>query len=82
MNLNPIKANMTEVEIGDKTILFSYRTPVACKEFIHSGGIGAYHFKYYRTNKKWSATSTRHINKWLNGDTAEEKDQEWFDQLV
>lgn len=29
MKLNPIGSNMTEIEVGDKTILFSYKTPVA-----------------------------------------------------
>lgn len=56
MNLKPLAANITEIEIGDKTILFSYKTPVA----YHEAGVG-----YFKTNKFWSATTTRHINKWL-----------------
>lgn len=57
MSLSPIASNMTEVEIGDKTILFSYKTPVA----YHQAGVG-----YFKTNKYWSKTTSRHINKWLN----------------
>ena len=55
MKLNPIASNMTEVEIGDTLVLFSYKTPVACR----MGG----HF--YRTEKHWSVTTSRHINKWF-----------------
>ena len=29
MKLNPIGSNMNEVEVGGKSILFSYKTPVA-----------------------------------------------------
>ncbi len=56
MKVRNIGSNMTEIEIGDKLILVSYETPVACA--IMGDG-------YYRTSKKWSATTTRHINKWL-----------------
>ncbi len=77
MNLNPIKANMTELEYGGLKILFSYKTPVA---MITST------FTAFKTEKKWSATTTRHINTWLkmyepfNG--AIEKPQEFFDNLL
>lgn len=56
MKLKPIKLNMTEVEIGDKTILFSYKTPVA----YHKAGIS-----YFKTNKHWSVTTSKHITQWL-----------------
>lgn len=81
MKLNPIGSNMTEIEIGDKTILFSYKTPVA----FHEAGIG-----YTKTNKFWSVTTSRHINKWLKlngfdavrGDTLRELDQTELDGMV
>lgn len=76
MNLTPIQANMTEVEINPSlTVLFSYNTPVACKWT--NGAI----YEYYRTEKKWSNTTTRHINKWLDGNPAKFKDQDYFDNL-
>lgn len=86
MKLKPIKANMTELEIGEITILFSYETPVAC----HINGV---RFRgrvvdrngYCRTEKKWSATTTRHINQWLRDNNAEnvtERPQEYFDNLA
>lgn len=74
MKLTPIKANMTEVQIGKVRVLFSYQTPVAthCQETD----------SFKRTSKKWSSTTTRHINHWLDGTRAEEIDQDFFDNLV
>lgn len=81
MKLNPIASNMTEIEVGNKTILFSYKTPVA----YHEAGVG-----YAKTSKHWSVTTSRHINKWLSmngydkarGDGLREVDQESLDKLV
>lgn len=81
MKLNPIGSNMTEVEVGNLTVLFSYKTPVA----YHEAGVG-----YAKTNKYWSVTTSRHINKWLKlngfsaerGDGLREVDQETLDGLV
>lgn len=78
MNLNPIAANMTEVKIKNLVVLFSYKTPVAVCNYAIIPGLPC----YFQTNKKWSATTTRHINKWLNGHYAEVKPQEYFDNLV
>lgn len=64
MKLTPIKANMTEVQIGDKRVLFSYKTPVA---YYQDG-------KAYQTNKKWSQTTTRHINQWFGSMIPNPKD--------
>ena len=59
MKLTPIAANQTEVSINDGTqIFFSYRTPVAA--YLPSKG-------YVRTERFWSKTTYRHINKWLQG---------------
>ena len=57
MKLTPIAANQTEVCLnnGDQ-IFFSYRTPVAA----YCSDLG-----YIRTEKFWSVTTSRHINKWL-----------------
>lgn len=49
--------NATVVSFGDNFILFSYKEPVAINT--PKG------FKV--TEKKFSNTTTRHINKWLNG---------------
>ena len=73
MQLTPIASNMTEVETSEARILFSYRTPVAAYVF----GEG-----FVRTEKWWSVTTSRHINKWLDGGTAKEVSQTYLDKLV
>ncbi len=81
MKLTPIASNMTEIEIGNKTVLFSYKTPVA----YHEAGVG-----FYKTNKYWSRTTSKHINQWLKenncdgnlGDMLREVSQETLDNLI
>ena len=76
MKLRQIGSNQTEVIIGNKTVLFSYETPVAA--FINGQG-------FIQTEKKWSVTTSRHINKWLQSNNAEIIDivsQETLDELV
>ena len=68
MKLNPIQANLTEITLNNgKKILFSYSTPVASWE---DG-------QFYKTETKWSNTTTRHINKWAH--CAVIRPQEYFD---
>lgn len=71
MKLVPIGSNMTILSSGNNTILYSYSTPVAA----------CLNGKYYRTSKHWSMTTSRHINKWLNGRIAEYMSQASFDAL-
>ena len=73
MQLTPIASNMTEVETSEARILFSYRTPVAAYVF----GEG-----FVKTEKFWSVTTSRHINKWLDGEVATEQPQTYFDNLT
>ena len=74
MKLNPIAANQNEVVLNNgDTIFFSYKTPVAA--YLPEKG-------YVRTEKFWSVTTSRHINKWLNGTNATELPQEVFNELV
>ena len=74
MQLTPIASNMTEIETSEARILFSYRTPVAAYVF----GEG-----YVRTEKWWSVTTSRHINKWIGKDVpTEEVSQTYLDNLV
>ena len=59
MKLTPIAANQTELNLNNGTqVFFSYKTPVAA--YCPSKG-------YIRTAKYWSVTTSRHINKWLEG---------------
>lgn len=73
MKLTKLGPSTTEIEIGDTTILFSYKTPVAC----HVAGVG-----YFRTAERHGVTTSKHINKWLAGNAAKEMPQEHFDDLV
>ena len=79
MKLNPIGSNMTELELDNGTkVLFSYKTPIASR-----GERGI----CFKTSKKWSATTTRHINKWFASEISQHcppfvKPQEYFDNLL
>jgi hypothetical protein len=68
---------MTEVQLADGTcVLVSYTTPVAA--LVPGKG-------WIRTAHKWSATTTKHINKWLAkncGGTVQDVPQWDLDQLV
>jgi len=74
MKVQPLASNMTLLSTDQALVLFSYSTPVALYEK------GSY--SYYKTAKKWSKTTTRHINKWLDGVQAQERPQEFFDEYL
>lgn len=74
MKLRAVASNMTQVETEDGvSVLFSYATPVAC--CIPGEG-------WYVTTKRWSATTSRHVTKWLGSVRAEGRPQEFFDGLL
>ena len=57
MKVQPIGSNQTQVSLADGTeVLFSYSTPVAA--LVPGKG-------WIRTAYKWSATTSKHINRWL-----------------
>ena len=76
MKLKPIGSNKTQITFdlldGDLDILFSYQTPVAAR--LPSG-------LFLRTKQKYSITTTKHINQWIEA-PATEVDQWDIDQLV
>lgn len=72
MKIKPIGSNMTELHVGDVVVLFSYQAPVAA---LTDDG-------YIRTTQHYSATTTKHINKWLDGAAAETVDQSILDKLA
>jgi len=57
---------------GEKYVLFSYETPVAVND---SKG-----FKV--TEKKFSRTTSKHINQWLNGASHETVPQEEIERIA
>ena len=74
MQLKRLGYNQTEVSLNNGTkVFFSYETPVAAQ---------LPDYEYVRTSTKWSVTTSRHINKWLEGVTAETVDQEVLYNLV
>ena len=88
MTVKNIASNMTEISLEDGTlVLVSYETPVAARIFsLAAENDGC---ALARTSKKWSQTTTKHINKWLRdtfSDTApkraKEMPQEFFDNLL
>ena len=56
MRLKTIAANQTELTLSCGAVVFFYETPVAA--MLPSG-------QYIRTEKKWSVTTSKHLNKWL-----------------
>ena len=74
LTVQPIASNMTLLKTPDSLVLFSYATPVAIYELST--------YRYFKTAKKWSKTTTRHINKWLDGVQAQEMPQEFFDEYL
>ena len=86
MKLNPIKSNMTEIELsvpgfrGTTKVLFSYSTPVAAMN-LSPEWHEAYGAACIRTSTRWSVTTSKHINHWLGGATAAKVDQEVLDSL-
>jgi hypothetical protein len=72
MKLKTIGSNQTQLETDRGVVFFSYNTPVAaCIDGV-----------FYRTSHKWSVTTSKHINQWLDGARAELRDQAFFNSLV
>ena len=73
MKLKTIASNMTELNFNGMSILFSYKTPVAGWD-----NKGA-----FRTNKYYSPTTSKHINKYLGGsDVGRKVSQDYINGLV
>lgn len=58
-------------------VLVYYETPVAAWM---PDGVEGPHF--IKTAKKWSATTSKHINKWLAGASADEVPQERIEAIL
>ena len=58
MKLYQKGSNMTELDLGFAQVFFSYETPVAAR--LTDGSL-------VRTDERYSVTTTKHINKWLEG---------------
>ncbi len=66
-------SNQTELDLGFAQIFFSYETPVAAR--LTDGSL-------VRTAERYSVTTTKHINKWLQGMPAVEVPQSVINELA
>jgi len=73
MHLNNISKNVSEIKNSKGTILFSYNTPVAV--ITQDGNV-------LRTDRKYSKTTSKHINQWLGSLDAKEVTQEDINKYV
>ena len=74
MKIRQVASNQTELHLDDgAVVLFSYETPVAA--LIPGRG-------YVRSSTKYSVTTSKHVNQWLDGIKAAEVDQDVLDGLV
>jgi len=67
------KTSAQEIEFDNRTVLVSYSTPVAVN--IHGEG-------FYRTEKKFSVTTSKQLNQWLDGITAKTVSQAELEKLA
>ena len=73
MKLRQVKSNVTELTIGDTVIMFSYQTPVA--GYDEEGA--------FRTDRKYSVTTSRQINQYLGGkEVGRTVSQDYINSLV
>ena len=73
IKLNVLGANLSLLHLPVGSILFSYETPVAA----YVSGKG-----YVRTAERFSKTTSKHINQWLDGANAEVVPQVMIENLL
>lgn len=74
IKIKQIASNMTVLYRDGSEILFSYQTPVAVYDMKRG--------EYLRTETKFSQTTSRHINKWLEGIKATSVSQHIIEEYV
>jgi len=73
MKLYQKGSNQTELDLGFAQVFFSYETPVAAR--LTDGSL-------VRTAERYSVTTTKHINKWLQSCDALTVSQDRIDCLL
>jgi len=68
MKVKNYGSNQTLVSDNGCTVLYSYETPVAL--------IVGYKNRAYKTDRKWSVTTSKHINQWLRKEGFDPKNSE------
>lgn len=72
MNLEQFGSNQTILHVNGDSIFFSYETPVAA----------CVKGRWIRTSKRWSVTTSKHINNYLGSVKAVEVPQSELDALI
>ena len=72
MQIKPNGSNQTLASANGCTVLYSYETPVVLE---HNGN-------YFKTDKKWSVTTSKHINRFLSGCSFELVPQDHLDNWM
>jgi len=77
MKIEPIGSNQTQVTLASGDIvLYSYQEAVAVRKA--TSGVPT----VYVTDYKWSRTTSKHINKFVNGDCVIKFNQEQINRLA
>jgi hypothetical protein len=74
MQLKRTGNSTTELRVNSATILFSYNTPVAVELNNDS--------KILVTSQKYSKTTSKHINEWIQGRSFELVEQSVIDSFI
>lgn len=87
MNIKNVGSNQIEVSTSKATVLFSYSKPVAAFLLKHIYNPANREDNYIKTDKFWSVTTSKHINKWLSSKGLNPKlvnkvDQSVLDNLI
>ena len=72
IELNSMSKNVNELRVGDNFGLFSYKTLVAV--YTRNG--------FYKTDKYYSRTTSKHINQWLGASKAIEASSTELDSIL
>ncbi len=82
MKLRTLGPNQTELHTDEAVIFFSYQTPVAAVLQKTPYATPERNHWVVRTASKYSRTTSKHINRWLDGVESVEVPQEFLDGLV
>lgn len=73
ITVDPVGPNQTAVTFGEVELFFSYKTCVAA----YAPKLG-----WLRDAHKYSKTTSRHVNKWMDGVIGRELSTETFQQVI
>ena len=80
MKIKSLGKNITLVSTDKAIVLVSYETPVAA--YIRGNEATGTQPRYVRTSKFYSTTTSKHINRYLDGVTAETVDPAELEALI